>query len=98
MRNHRGRIDILALDENDYFVIIELKKGRAPDKVVAQVDRYITAVQKQLATRNQTVRAIIIANEYTVHFRDIIKQRSNIEFWKLDWQPRLIKRPQPIDA
>jgi RecB family endonuclease NucS len=88
----------LPLDENDHFVIIELKKGKAPDKVVAQVDRYMTAVQQRLAKRDQEVRGIIIANRYDSHFRDILKQRNNIDFWQFEWQGKLNKRPRPIDA
>ena len=41
-RTDAGEIDILCLDVKNNFVVIELKRNKAPDRVVAQVDRYRT--------------------------------------------------------
>ena len=38
-KKSRQFIDILALDNENNFVILELKQAKAPDRVVAQVDR-----------------------------------------------------------
>lgn len=58
-----GYIDILAKDENDNYVVIELKKGRKNDEVVGQVLRYIGWVRKNLCKKNQTVRGLIVVGE-----------------------------------
>lgn len=58
-----GYIDILALDKNNNFVVIELKKGRKNDEVVGQVLRYIGWVRRHLATKGQDVRGLVIVGE-----------------------------------
>lgn len=55
-----GRIDILAVDKSQEFVIIELKVARGPDYAAAQVLRYKNWVKKNMANGN-SVRGIIIA-------------------------------------
>jgi hypothetical protein len=56
-------IDILALDRNRNFVVIELKVSRGYDRVVGQVLRYIAWIAKNLADPNQLVRGVIVARE-----------------------------------
>lgn len=58
-----GYIDILALDKNNNFVVIELKKGRKNDEVVGQVLRYIGWVRKHLAKNEQDVRGLVVVGE-----------------------------------
>lgn len=58
-----GYIDILALDKNSDFVVIELKKGRKNDEVIGQVLRYIGWVRKHVATKGQNVRGLVIVGE-----------------------------------
>lgn len=58
-----GYIDILALDKDNNFVVIELKKGRKNDEVVGQVLRYIGWVRRHLATKGQDVRGLVIVGE-----------------------------------
>jgi len=56
-----GPIDILAVKKDQSeLLVIELKKGRSGDAVVGQLLRYITAVKKEIAEMNQTVKGIII--------------------------------------
>ena len=60
--NAGGRfIDILAVDRNNCFVVIELKVSKGSDKVVGQILRYIGWVKSNLAEENQKVRGVIIA-------------------------------------
>jgi hypothetical protein len=59
------RIDILALDKNDNFVVIELKVSRGYDKVVGQLLRYKNWIKRNMAENGQDVRGIIICKEIT---------------------------------
>jgi len=55
-----GPIDILALDSNKRYVVIELKKGKTSDKAVGQLLRYIGYIEKELA-RGKIVRGMIVS-------------------------------------
>ena len=44
-----GPIDLFARDKYGNYVIIELKKGRASDRVVGQVSRYVSDISCNLA-------------------------------------------------
>ena len=51
-----GKIDILAKDKNDHYVVIELKKHRIGEREVLQLYRYVEEFRKT----NPTVRGIIV--------------------------------------
>ena len=84
-RTEAGEIDILCVDEEDNFVVIELKRNKAPDKVVAQTDRYIAWVQENMAQPNQKVRGLIIAKSLDKRLAYILSQRQNMTFWAYSW-------------
>lgn len=78
-----GNIDILALSKDKQeFLIVELKKGRASDSVVGQIQRYMGYVQHELATETQAVRGLIIASEDHLSIRRALSVTKNIEFCK----------------
>jgi len=58
-----NRIDLLCIDKNGNFVVVETKKGRASDSVMGQVLRYMGWVKENLATKGESVRGIIILRE-----------------------------------
>ena len=58
-------IDILAVDKNDNYVVIELKVSKGYDRVIGQLLRYKSWIRKNLAENNQNVRGIIICKEIT---------------------------------
>ena len=58
-------IDILAVDREKSFVVIELKVSRGYDRVVGQLLRYMGWVNSNLADPNQGVRGIIVARQIT---------------------------------
>ena len=62
------RIDLLAIDNAERLVVIELKASRAYDRVVGQTARYMAWVQQNMDTRGP-VRGIIIAHQITQDLR-----------------------------
>jgi restriction system protein len=77
-----GPIDILAISKDKKeIVVIELKKGRASDVVVGQIQRYMGYVKEELAEDNQSVRGIIIAFEDDVKINRALSVAPNIEFY-----------------
>jgi RecB family endonuclease NucS len=58
-------IDILAVDQENSFVVIELKVSRGYDRAVGQLLRYMGWVNSNLADPNQGVRGIIVARQIT---------------------------------
>lgn len=77
-----GQIDILARSKDKKtIVVIELKKGRASDVVVGQVQRYMGFVKEELAEADQSVRGIIIAFEDDVKIKRALAVAPNIEFY-----------------
>lgn len=57
-----GTIDLLAKDRRGHFVVIELKKTRASDKVMGQTLRYMGWVRINLS-QDKSVRGVIVARE-----------------------------------
>lgn len=58
-----GVIDILAVDADGDFVVIELKRAESNRNVVGQVLSYIGWVKNNLATKKQKVRGIVIVGK-----------------------------------
>lgn len=77
-----GPIDILAISKDKKEIaVIELKKGRASDVVVGQVQRYMGYVKDELAEKDQSVRGIIIAFEDDIRINRALSVAPNIEFY-----------------
>lgn len=60
-----GRIDLLALDANHDFVVIELKAVEADRQVLGQIQAYMGWVKENLAG-DRKVRGIIIASDFSL--------------------------------
>lgn len=87
-----GPIDILAISKDKKeLLVVELKKGRASDNVVGQVQRYMGYVQEELTEENQIVKGIIIAQEDDIRIRRALSVTKNIEFYKYQVSFKLIK-------
>lgn len=65
----RRRIDILALDQENRLVVIELKVSRGHDRTIGQILNYIGWIKENLARDGQEVRGIIIAKDITEDLR-----------------------------
>jgi hypothetical protein len=51
-----GRIDLLCSDRNRDLVVVETKKGKESDKVVGQIQRYMSWINRNLAKNGENVR------------------------------------------
>ena len=57
-------IDILAISKNKKTIlVIELKRGRASDIVIGQIQRYMGYVQDELLETGQEVKGIIVGSD-----------------------------------
>ena len=77
-----GPIDILAISKDKKeILVVELKKGRASDVVVGQIQRYMGYVKDELAEEGQKVRGVIIAFEDDVRIHRALSVANDIEFY-----------------
>lgn len=87
-----GAIDILAISKDKKaLLVVELKKGRASDYVVGQIQRYMGYVKEELAESNQTVRGVIIALDDDIRIRRALSVANNIDFYKYQVSFKLFK-------
>ncbi|WP_339825531.1 endonuclease NucS domain-containing protein [uncultured Parasphingorhabdus sp.] len=73
------RIDILAVDKDGAFVVIELKVSKGHDRVIGQLLRYTGWIEENMDT-DKPVRGIIIANKIS---HDLILATKRIRDVKL---------------
>ena len=71
--------------------VLLLKRGRASDSVVGQIQRYMGFVKEELAENGQSVEGIIIALEDDTRIRRALAVAPNISFYKYQVNFRLIK-------
>lgn len=87
-----GFIDILAVSkDNKTLLVVELKKGRASDHVVGQIQRYMGFVLEELAEKGQSVKGIIIALEDDIRIRRALAVAPDIEFYRYQVSFKLFK-------
>lgn len=78
-----GSIDILAVSKDgSELLVVELKKGRASDSVVGQIQRYMGYVIDELAEPHQTVKGVIIALDDDLKIRRALRAAINISFYR----------------
>ena len=89
-RTDIGPIDILAeRKDGKGFLVIELKRDRASDKVIGQILRYMGYVEKHLCTDNQTVSGCIIAQEKDQNLEYALTRTNDVEFLRYELNFRL---------
>lgn len=87
-----GFIDILALSKDrKEILVIELKKGRASDAVVGQIQRYMGFILDEVAEDKQTVRGCIIALEDDLRIKRALRINPSIDFYRYEVSFRLQK-------
>ncbi len=77
------RIDILAVDKDDNYVIIELKVSKGHEKVIGQILRYKGWVRKNLAS-DKIIRGIIVAKTITEDLKLAASETKDIEMFEYD--------------
>ena len=80
-----GPLDILAISNDGLeLLVIELKKGRASDYVVGQVQRYMGYVKDELLEENQTVSGVIVALDDDQRIRRALSVAPGIDFYRYE--------------
>jgi restriction system protein len=78
-----GPMDLLAISNDDKeILVIELKKGKASDVVVGQIQRYMGYVIEALADEGQSVRGAIVALNDDLRLRRALSVANNIDFYR----------------
>mgnify|MGYP001254019966 FL=1 len=78
-----GPIDILAVSKDGAtLLVVELKRGRASDAVVGQIQRYMGYVASEIAKPEQSVKGCIVAYEDDVRIRRALTVARDIDFFR----------------
>ncbi len=87
-----GPIDVLAISKDKKtLLVVELKRGRASDNVVGQIQRYMGYVKEVFAESNQEVKGVIIALEDDLRLKRALSVTNNIEFFRYQVSFKLFK-------
>jgi restriction system protein len=83
-----GRLDILAKSKDGReYLIIELKLGKASDRVVGQLQSYMGYfLTSGYCSNGETVRGVIIGASEDPKIRHALKVTNNIEFYVYEMQ------------
>ena len=73
------------------MLVVELKKGRASDAVMGQIQRYMGYVKEDVAEDHQRVRGVIIALDDDKRIRRALQVAQGIEFYRYEVKFALIK-------
>ena len=77
-------IDILAVDTENNFVVIELKVSRGYDRVIGQLLRYMAWIEKNLADLGQRVNGIIVAREISEDLLLATSKVTDVELFEYE--------------
>lgn len=84
-------IDLLAIDKQNNYVVIELKVSKGYDRVVGQLLRYMAWIEKNQAEAAQKVRGIIIAREISADLHLATSRIPDVELFEYDLSVSLRK-------
>lgn len=77
-------IDILAMDSQENYVVIELKVSRRYDRCVGQILPYTNWIRENLAEPEQKVRGMIVCREITEDLILACKSIKEIELFEYE--------------
>jgi RecB family endonuclease NucS len=75
-----GKIDILAKDNKDRLVVIELKANEASYATLGQILSYMASIKEELGAEN--VRGIIVAEDFHKKLKLAVTQVDNVSLVK----------------
>lgn len=80
-----GIIDLLCIDKDKKFVILEIKKEKGSDKAIGQITRYMGWVKENLAN-NKEVRGIVIVHEIDkkLDYSASVLISVEVKYYKID--------------
>ena len=78
------RIDILAVENENDFVVIELKVSKGYDRAVGQLLRYMGWIEQNLAEPGQKVKGMIIARSISEDLRLATSRISDVELYEYE--------------
>ena len=80
-----GIIDLLCIDKDNKFVILEIKKERGSDKAIGQITRYMGWVKENLAS-NKEVRGIVIVHEIDkkLDYSASVLKNVEVKYYKIN--------------
>lgn len=87
------RIDILALDRNNTFVVLELKVSKGYDRVVGQLLRYVNWVRQNLADPGQRVRGMIVCRTMSDDLKLACSSIPDVELFEYQLSVTVTKVP-----
>jgi len=90
----RGRIDLLAIDRNERFVVVELKLSRGRNKTLGQLLYYMGWVDKHLS-KSTPCRGIIIAKEISEDLVLAVRRVPGISLCSYNLSVSVV--PVPVD-
>ncbi|MBW1927364.1 MAG: DUF91 domain-containing protein, partial [Deltaproteobacteria bacterium] len=75
-------IDILAVEDGQELVVIELKVSKGYDRAVGQLLRYMAWIEKNLAEPSQRVKGMIIARTISEDLRLATSRVKDVELFE----------------
>ena len=86
-----GRIDLLCVDKNDRFVVVEIKRWKGDDQAIGQILNYMAWVRRNLANGTE-VRGFIVAHDEDERLENAVTEvrHAQIKYYrmKLEIVPR----------
>jgi len=76
------RIDILAMEDDSDFVVIELKVSKGYDRALGQLLRYMGWIEQNLAEPGQKVKGMIVARNISEDLRIATSRVSDVELFE----------------
>ncbi len=86
----RKNIDILAVDQQEHLVVIELKVLKGYERVIGQLLYYMGWVEDNL-TKGKQVRGMIIGREISDELKLACKRVSGVEVYGYELQVRVMR-------